>query len=203
MNLLTLVLCIMGAYYLGSIPFGLLIARKARGIDIREHGSKNIGATNVFRVVGKKWGTAVFILDAMKGYFACMLPTLVGIHEVPAFVTLALGIVAILGHAFPVWLGFKGGKGVATSLGVFLAVAWLPTLITFGIWILSLAISHIISVSSLIAAFVFPFMIAWHCWGTPGFHWLLPISVILAIFIFFTHRANIRRLLQGTEKRLF
>ncbi len=203
MNFYTLSLCLVGAYCLGSIPFGLLTGFMARRIDIREHGSKNIGATNVFRVVGKKWGIFVFVMDALKGYVACMLPRLVGGHGSWAFVPLVLGIIAILGHTFPVWLKFKGGKGVATSLGVFLAAAWAPTLIAFAVWGLALFLSHIISISSLIAAFVFPFMIALFYRSTPDLRTLLPVSVALAIFIFYTHRANIKRLFQGTEKKLF
>jgi len=195
-------LFILAAYLLGSIPFGLIAGLKVKGLDIREHGSKNIGATNVSRVVGKKWGIAVFLLDAVKGYVVCILPVLCGQQGDIPF-QLLLGVCAILGHSFPVWLKFKGGKGVATSLGVFLAVAWVPTLITFGLWILCFAITHIISISSLIAAVVFPVMVTWRYAGTPGLKFLLPISIALALFIFYTHRANIQRLRQGTEKKLF
>ncbi len=195
-------LFIFAAYLLGSIPFGLIAGFKAKGLDIREHGSKNTGATNVFRVVGKKWGILVLLLDVTKGYVACILPAFLGQSLLLPF-QLLLGVSAILGHSFPVWLKFKGGKGVATSLGVFLAIAWVPTLITFGIWILCFAITHIISISSLAAAVVFPIMITWLYAGTSGIKFLLPISLILAVFIFYTHRANIQRLRQGTEKKLF
>ena len=195
-------LFILAAYLLGSVPFGLIAGFKIKGLDIREQGSKNIGATNVFRVVGKKWGIAVLLLDVAKGYVACVLPAFFGQSLVLPF-QLLLGISAILGHSFPVWLKFKGGKGVATSLGVFLAIAWLPTLITFGLWILCFTITRIISLSSLVAAVIFPVMITWRYSGTPGIKFLLPISIILTVFIFYTHRANIQRLRQGTEKRLF
>ncbi len=201
-GLLLPVLFMLAAYLLGSIPFGLIAGLKVKGLDIREHGSKNIGATNVSRVVGKKWGIAVLLLDALKGYVACILPALLGQqNEIPF--QLLLGVSAILGHSFPVWLKFKGGKGVATSLGVFLAVAWVPTLITFGLWILCFAITHIISISSLVAALIFPIMVIWRYAGTPGLKFLLPISIVLVFVIFYTHRANIRRLRQGTEKKLF
>lgn len=195
-------LFIMAAYLLGSIPFGLIAGYQIKGLDIREHGSKNIGATNVSRVVGKKWGIAVLLLDALKGYVACVLPAGFGQPPDISF-QLLLGVSAILGHSFPVWLKFKGGKGVATSLGVFLAIAWLPTLITFALWILCFAITHIISISSLVAAVVFPAMIVWRYAGTPGIKFLLPVSILLAGFIFYTHRTNIQRLRQGTEKKLF
>ena len=193
---------IITAYLLGSIPFGLITGFRVKGLDIREHGSKNIGATNVFRVVGKKWGIAVFILDAVKGYAACSLPFIFG-KELTVPFQLIMGISAILGHSFPVWLKFKGGKGVATSLGVFLAIAWLPTLITFGIWIICFTLTHVISISSLVAALAFPAMIFLYYIGTPDLKFLLPISLALAAFIFYTHRTNIQRLRQGAEKKLF
>ncbi len=195
-------LFIFAAYLLGSIPFGLIAGFKVKGLDIREHGSKNIGATNVFRVVGKKWGILVLLLDVLKGYVACVLPAVFGQNLALPF-QLLLGVSAILGHSLSVWLKFKGGKGVATSLGVFLAIAWIPTLITFGVWILCFTITHIISISSLLAALVFPVMIVWSYGGTPDLKLLLPISLVLAAFIFSTHRANIQRLRQGTEKKLF
>ena len=196
------VLFISAAYLLGSIPFGLIAGLGAKGLDIRELGSKNIGATNVFRVVGKKWGITVLLLDALKGYIACVLPSFFGQPLAVPF-QLILGASTILGHSFPVWLKFKGGKGVATSLGVFLAIAWVPTLITFGIWIICFTITRIISISSLAAAVIFPVMISWLYAGTPERKLLLPLSIVLAVFIFYTHRANIQRLRQGTEKKLF
>jgi acyl phosphate:glycerol-3-phosphate acyltransferase len=201
-DLFSPLLFVLSAYLLGSIPFGVIAGFRIKGLDIREHGSKNIGATNVFRVVGKKWGIAVLLLDTVKGYVACVLPVFFGQSLALPF-QLVLGISAILGHSFPIWLKFKGGKGVATSLGVFLAIAWIPTLITFGLWILCFGITHIISISSLVAATIFPVMIALRYADTPGIKLLLPISIALAIFIFYTHRANIQRLRRGTEKKLF
>ncbi len=201
-NLFFSLFFIGAAYLLGSIPFGLMIGFSVKGLDIRQHGSNNIGATNVSRVVGKKWGITVLLLDALKGYVACVLPACLGLGLAVPF-QLILGVSAILGHSFPIWLKFKGGKGVATSLGVFLAVSSIPTLITFGIWIICFTLTHIISISSLVAALVFPVMITWRYAGSSEFKFLLPISLILAVFIFFTHRANIQRLRQGTEKKLF
>jgi len=201
-NFFIYALLVLAAYLLGSIPFGLIIGFRVKGLDIREHGSKNIGATNVSRVVGKKWGISVLLLDALKGYLACILPLIVG-KELSVGSQLLLGVGAILGHSFPVWLKFKGGKGVATSLGVFWAIAWIPTVITFGIWIICFTLTHIISIASLVAAIVFPAMILWCYGGTPDLKYLLPISLSLAAFIFYTHRANITRLQQGTEKKLF
>lgn len=190
------------AYLIGSIPFGLMVGKWTKGIDIREFGSRNIGATNVFRIVGKPWGILVFMMDALKGYWAVKLNSVFGIF-LPPLSLLVLGIAAILGHAFPLWLRFLGGKGVATSLGVFMAIAWKPTLISFGIWIVAFVISHIISVASLIAALCFPFTIYLVSRQTENFLWLFATSLVLAGLIFYTHRRNISRLLKGEEKRLF
>ena len=193
------------AYFLGSIPTGLLVAFAAKGVDIRRHGSKNIGATNVFRVAGKGWGILVLILDALKGYLAVISARF--IHPNPAAfpvpIPLALGIAAILGHSFSVWLSFKGGKGVATSLGVFLAIIPATTLLTLLLWSLIFAAGRIISLASIIAAAGFPFMIYFTAHTHPYYQWLLPIACILAIFIGFTHRKNIGRLIRGEEKKLF
>lgn len=194
---------LIAAYILGSVPFGLLIARRVKNIDIREHGSRNIGATNVFRVVGKKWGILVFALDALKGFLAASLPRLIFSQDVdPVFAPLYCGVAAIIGHTFPVWLRFRGGKGVATSLGVFLGVAPVPTALTFGGWILIFTLSRIISLASLGAALLFPVLVFVFYSGEPVFKALCPVSLILAAFIFYTHRANIGRLLRGEEKKI-
>ena len=191
------------AYFLGSIPFGFLLARYVKGIDIRQHGSRNIGATNVMRVVGKKWGLFVFFLDSCKGYLAVQLPVMVEHASQPLQISLALGVIAILGHTFPVWLAFRGGKGVATSLGIFLSIAPLPTLVAFSLWVVVFGITRIISAASLSVALIFPILIIWLERNRDGFFLLWIISSILTLFIFFTHRSNIRRLLKGEEKPLF
>ena len=191
------------SYLLGSIPVGLAVSRKIKGIDIREHGSRNVGATNVFRIVGKKWGILVFALDALKGYLAVKIPALWFGDSISFFVLILCGIATILGHTFSVWLAFQGGKGVATSLGVFLALAFLPTVATFAIWVGVFAVTRIISLSSLFAAFCFPVAILLLSRSQPGFDWLLFISILLVFFIFYTHRENIRRLRQGEENKLF
>ncbi len=191
------------AYFLGSIPFGLLVARAVKGIDVRQYGSCNIGATNVFRVVGKKWGIFVFSLDALKGAAAIFWPALIFRQTLPAPELVVLGIAAILGHSFPIWLRFKGGKGVATSLGVFLAIAPGPAFTTFLLWVVVFSLTRILSVASLAGAVFFPLVLFLMIRGTEMFRWLFPVSFGLMGFIFFTHRANIRRLLSGEEKKLF
>ncbi len=197
-----LVLCLLGAYLAGSIPFGLLAGYAVKGLDVRKHGSGNLGATNVFRVVGKKWGIAVLLLDALKGYGAVVLSVLAAPHLGP-HARLAVGITAILGHVFPVWLKFKGGKGVATSLGVFLALIPGPALITFTFWGVLFALSRIISLASLAAACVFPGVIFVMMHDRSEFPAYIVISLLLAGFIFYTHRANVQRLLRKEEKKLF
>lgn len=192
---------VMCAYLLGSIPFGLLVTKAVKGIDIRTEGSQNIGATNVFRVVGKKWGIGVFVLDALKGYAAVTLPALVG-HSYDAPWNLLLAMFSVLGHSFPIWLKFKGGKGVATSFGVFLGVASLPCILTFAVFCLVFACFRILSLASLAGALIFPLMIAFFYVSRPGYRWYIAASLALTGFIFYTHRLNIKRLLKGEEKKL-
>jgi glycerol-3-phosphate acyltransferase PlsY len=195
------VFSILVAYVAGSVPFGLLVARAVRGVDLRRHGSGNIGATNVFRVVGKKWGLLVLLLDAVKGYGAVWAVR--AVFDVTDIRTVLLaGVAAILGHSFSVWLGFKGGKGVATSLGVFLALAPLPTAAAFVFWAVVFAAGRIIAVASLCAAAVFPALIFWFDRDHPDFLWLLSVSLLLAGLIAYTHRSNIRRIFRGEEKKL-
>ncbi|HCM42114.1 MAG TPA: acyl-phosphate glycerol 3-phosphate acyltransferase [Candidatus Omnitrophica bacterium] len=197
-----MILSLVLAYLLGSIPFGLLVGYAVKKVDIREHGSKNIGATNVFRVVGKKWGILVLFLDAFKGWLACKLPEIIFDAQLGVEQELLLAVAAIAGHTFSVWLKFKGGKGVATSLGVFLAVAWLPTLTAFGFWIIIFSFFRIISVASLAAGAIYPVLVFLFERNQPGFMWLMILSVILCLFMFYTHRANIGRILKGEEKKL-
>jgi len=197
------ILFLLLAYLLGSIPFGLAIGYAVKGVDIRKSGSGNIGATNVFRVVGKKWGILVFFLDALKGFTAVQLPGFVSQTAVSPALSTLLAVTAIVGHSFPIWLGFKGGKGIATSLGVFLALAPLPTLITFGLWGVVFASSRILSLASLVAAALFPVVLILTYRDHPLFDWIFPVSFLLGTFIFYTHRANIARLRRGEEKRLF
>jgi glycerol-3-phosphate acyltransferase PlsY len=197
-----LILAFLFAYLLGSIPFGLLVARLAKGIDIRQYGSRNIGATNVFRVVGKKWGITVFFLDVLKGYWAVQFP-IIFLSKAGSPISIAFGILAIFGHSFPVWLGFRGGKGVATSLGVFLAIVPQPALLAFGAWGVVFALTRILSIASLAAAVFFPVILFLTYRHQELFPWIFPVSLLLAGFIFYTHRTNIQRLFRGEEKKLF
>lgn len=182
------------AYFLGAMPFGLLVA-KSRGVDIRRHGSGNIGATNVFRVVGKGWGVFTFVLDALKGFIpAYVFPILACLD--PEWGVL-FGMVAILGHTFPVFLKFKGGKGVATSAGMLLGVAPAAVGIGFFCWALCLVFSRIVSLSSILAAVAVAVSV-W--WMDNGLTVRIALTV-LSVLVIWLHRANIKRLINGTEHR--
>ena len=196
-------------FLLGGIPSGLLIGR-ARGVDLRTTGSKNIGATNAFRVLGARWGALVFLLDVLKGFAASIFPRLAsaigsgglasgGLAPSLLAPTLAAGIAAILGHVFSPWLGFKGGRGVATSLGVFLGILPRPTLLAFGLWVILVAISRRVSVGSIGAAISYPFLVAWGTARDPQRGVIITVSAVIALLILVRHLPNIRRLLKGTE----
>ncbi len=187
------------AYLLGSIPTGYLVAR-ARGVDIRSVGSGNIGATNVFRFLGKPAGTFVLLVDALKGFVACKLIPLVLGHE-PSFLeylSIFGGVFAVLGHNYTCWLHFKGGKGIATSAGVL--VGWVPTalLATLGVWILSFLLGRYVSLASVLAAAFLPFGV----WITQGSVVMIAITAGLSVLAIYKHRANIQRLVGGTEHRV-
>lgn len=196
----------MIGFALGSIPSGLLVGR-ARGVDLRTAGSKNIGATNAFRVLGPRWGGLVFLLDTLKGYLATLVPGLAASHLGwaagasldPKVLALAAGVAAILGHVFTPWLGFKGGRGVATSLGVFLGILPIPTLLSFGIWIVLVAISRRVSVGSVGAALAYPILVALWTRDDPHRAAIIVVAALVALLIILRHTANIRRLLNGTE----
>ncbi len=182
------------AYLFGALPFGLLVA-KSRGIDIRQQGSGNIGATNVFRCVGKGWGIFTFILDAFKGFVpAFVFPRLATLD--PEYGVL-FGFAAIIGHSFPVYLKFKGGKGVATSAGMLLGVAPLAVLVGFICWVVCMVASRYVSLSSIIAAVA----VAISVWVQDKGMAVNIALTVLAVLVVWLHRANIKRLLNGTESR--
>ena len=208
---------VLVAYLLGSIPFGLIIGKSQR-IDVREHGSKNIGATNVWRVLGKKFGLLTFFCDAAKGWLAVVLGIWIFEHWpwllfdpnlrhviVPrdqgvAGILAAIG--CILGHNFPVWLKFKGGKGVATSLGVIIGMMPLAALIVFAIWGIVFKVSRYVSLASLVAAVALPvavigLMFAGQIRGWAYFYF----ACAAALLVIRRHRENIKRLVAGTENR--
>lgn len=205
---------IIAAYLLGSIPFGLLIAR-AHGIDLRKIGSGNIGATNVSRALGIKWAYLCFVLDVVKGLLPMLLATawgLVGkdISLAQLGMWLAVGCAAILGHVFPIYLKFKGGKGVATSLGVVLGL-WpyytISGLIAFAIWALALLVWRYVSLASILAAMAFPIALTVLIGLIPewqfGNLWPLYAAAIgMPLLVIARHAENIKRLLEGSESKI-
>jgi len=183
-------------YLSGSIPFGLLLVRAARGVDVREQGSGNIGATNVARVAGKGLGALVLVLDALKGALPVLLARAVdGTEQVPALV----GLAAFAGHVAPPWLRFRGGKGVATALGVLAVLAPRAALAGALTWVLVLALSRISSVGSLLAGIV-AVAVAWLVPGTSAV--AAALTSVLFGAMLWTHRGNIGRLLRRGEPRV-
>jgi acyl phosphate:glycerol-3-phosphate acyltransferase len=199
---------LIAAYLFGSIPTAVWIGQAFYGIDVREYGSGNAGATNTFRVLGKKAGIAVMILDIFKGYTATNLAYLIGLsvtgpHSSVQFANyqLALGITAVMGHLFPVFAGFRGGKGIATLFGMILAVHFPAAMLCVLVFITVLLISKYVSLSSILSGFTFPLSII--------FVFQSPIrSVVLygmciCVLILVTHQKNIERLLKGKESKVF
>jgi glycerol-3-phosphate acyltransferase PlsY len=207
------VILIIGAYLLGSIPFGLIIA-KAHGKDLRSIGSGNIGATNLSRALGRKWAYLCFVLDVTKG----LVPMLVAagfISSPPAvtelFFALAVGCAAVLGHIFPIYVKFKGGKGVATSFGVALGL-WpyytICSLFAFGVWAVTVLIWRYISLASIAASVAFPLALVLVTVLTPRWNFanlwpLLIAAIVIPIMVIVRHRQNIKRLIAGTESKIF
>jgi acyl phosphate:glycerol-3-phosphate acyltransferase len=190
------------AYLLGSIPTGYLAGR-LRGIDIRDKGSGNIGATNVFRVLGKPAGIIVLLIDALKGYAACAWVANLVMNWFPARVgeddalRITAGLAAILGHNFTCWLKFRGGKGIATSAGVLGALVPGALIIAFSIWIIVFALTRYVSLASIAASFALPFA----TWITTRNVTLTLVTGAMAALAIYKHRSNIQRLMQGTENR--
>jgi acyl phosphate:glycerol-3-phosphate acyltransferase len=195
----------VGSYLCGSLPFGYWVG-KLKGIDIREHGSGNIGATNVIRVLGKKIGIPVFLLDMLKG----VLPVVVagyyaqqcGILEIE-WIKIIAGLSAIFGHMFTFWLSFKGGKGVATGAGVMLAIMPLETVLSGVVWYGCLKLWRYVSLASMIAAGVIPLIAMIRMYYSDQWSWVLLIfSIIIAVLVIVKHHSNIKRLLAGTESKV-
>jgi len=196
----------MGAYLLGAVPFGLVLCRAVKGVDIRRHGSENIGATNAGRVCGWPFFVATFVLDFGKG----LAPVLGGVaiaEAVGADVSCDLlgvvyGVAAILGHTFPVYVGFRGGKAVATSFGVFVALAPWAALIALGVWAVFFAAFRYVSLASMAGAIAAPVAYAaLHRWTLKDRLSVLFFGIAIALLVIVRHRANIGRLLSGTESR--
>jgi glycerol-3-phosphate acyltransferase PlsY len=186
----------LAAYLVGSIPTGYIFAR-ARGVDIRKVGSGNIGATNVFRTMGKTAGIAVLLFDAIKGYVPARFFLFGSDIQTREYHAMVAGFFAILGHNYTCWLKFKGGKGIATSAGVLAAWAPYGFLTSLGIWILMLAFTRYVSIASITAAAVLPFAV----WITGGSRPMIGLTSVVGALAIYKHKTNIQRLLNGTEHR--
>ena len=205
MPVATYIFLAIAAYLLGSIPFGYLLVRFFRKEDIREKGSGNIGATNVIRSGAKGLGAMTFLLDACKGVTAVLLCGYWGSHAGTGVMALhdaqAIGALsAIMGHIYPVWLRFKGGKGVATAFGVFMALAPAPALICLGIFTLTFAVTRYVSLGSILGTVAFP-PIARVMESGPRGTLMWVVILFLAVLVIWKHRQNIVRLVKGTEYR--
>ena len=193
---LILLTWIVGAYLVGSIPFGFLIG-KMRGVDVRTVGSKNIGATNVYRTVGKKWGFLAFFCDFLKGFVPTCLA--LSLCPRPPFLPVLVGLACVIGHTLTVFMKFKGGKGVATAFGMMMALIPYPTLCAFGVFVVTVWISHYISLGSMLAAAVLGIAV----WFFPCILLMRVIADLIAVFVIVKHRSNIQRLLKGCENKIY
>jgi glycerol-3-phosphate acyltransferase PlsY len=204
MNILDAVLAALLAYLLGSIPSAVWIGKRFHNIDVREHGSGNAGTTNTIRVLGWTTGIPVLLIDIAKGWLASMLPVFFHLatsgSALMTNLQLITGIIAIIGHIFPVFAGFRGGKGVATVFGVFLALQPLLTICVMGVFLTVLFTTGIVSVSSMSAGVSFPVLLLVF-FDTPSMLFKI-FAIIVGAALLVTHRENIRRIWRGEEKKL-
>lgn len=205
--------CFLLAYCLGAIPTAFLVARRVRGIDLRHHGSGNLGATNVFRTLGPWWGVLVLLLDMIKGAVPVLAMTLLlagrdpagtlPLHLPPDVLRIAAGFAAALGHTLSPFVGFHGGKGVATTAGAYAILAPYPILAGVAVFGVIFAFTRIVSLSSLSAAAVLPIAVAYFEWKSEQFSkTIFGFTLIIVAWVIWKHRANIRRLQDGSEKPL-
>jgi len=211
-----LAIIVIFSYLVGSIPSSIIVSKAARGIDIREHGSGNAGGTNVMRVLGWKYGLLVIIMDALKGAVAVVLIARLFYGPLPfenvspfddfTLVQIIAGISAVVGHIWTIFAGFKGGKGIATALGMLLMLITVEMLIAVGVFILVVTISRYVSLGSLLAAVSIPISLVlrenvFHV-DISGYNTILPFVIFLTLLVIFTHRKNLVRLFNGTESRI-
>ncbi len=213
LNLLVIALL---SYLVGSIPTSIIMSKIVKGIDIRQHGSGNAGGSNVFRVLGWKYGISVILLDALKGAIAVLLVARLYYGNFPfpnatpfddfTLVQIIAGVFAILGHIWTIFAGFKGGKGIATGLGILVSIVTVDMLLALVVFTIVVAVSKYISLGSLAAAFSVPIImiIRENVFNVDisGYHTILPLTIFLAFLVMFTHKANIKRLLQGNENKI-
>lgn len=213
--MLSLIIIITLSYLVGSFPTALVLGKLFKGVDIRTLGSKNLGSTNAFRVLGWKIGLLVQLIDIAKGFIATLLISKLFYGSLPfenrtpfqdiTIVQIIAGISAIIGHVFTVFAGFKGGKGINTAAGMLLSLAPVDASISIGIFIVVLIFSGYVSLGSIAAAFAFPstMFIRENIFGVEidGYHTLIYFSIVVCVFLIYNHRANIKRLMYGEENR--
>ncbi len=204
---MNLALLLVISYLLGAIPTSVIVGKSIRRIDVRKYGSGNAGATNTWRVLGWKAGVTVLVLDAGKGAAAAALVPLIHFGQLPftaPVIAIMCGLSAVIGHVFPIYAGFRGGKGVATGAGMLIAIAPIPVGIAIGIFGIFLFLFGMVSLSSLLAVISVPISIALlNTFFGANYHpLLLAITCALALFIIFNHRANIARIVHGRERSL-
>ena len=201
---MTEIILIILAYLIGSIPTAVWISKSVFGIDIREYGSGNSGATNTFRILGSKWGSIVMLVDVTKGIIATSLYVFIPFYLTNELARtnfmIALGMVAILGHIFPIWANFRGGKGVATLLGMALAIQPMVALICLGVFLITLFSTRFVSLSSMLAGVAFMVLILFIFNERETVYRLF--AIIVALMVVITHQKNIGRLLKGTENKV-
>lgn len=202
MSFTFIILCLI-AYLLGSIPSSVWIGKAFFGIDVREHGSGNAGATNTLRVLGKKAGFTVLAIDFLKGFVAANL--VIWLKESEPFTTMYLnkqmvfGAFAVTGHVYPIFAGFKGGKGIATLIGVITAMDYRLALLCFIVFVIIVATTKFISLGSMISAILSPLFVGWiYAWEQKSF---LYFCIAIAVLVVYTHRSNIKRLISGNENK--
>lgn len=203
-ELLLIIILGIVAYILGSIPSAVWIGKALHGIDVREYGSGNAGATNTFRVLGKKAGSIVLVMDMLKGFLAAYLVNLTSINpETNPYkyvnIQLLFGLLAVVGHLFPLFANFKGGKGIATLFGMIVCIDYKPALLCLGIFLFILLVTRYVSLGSILAAVSFPFLMVYvFKEDVPLF---IAFGITAALMVILTHQKNIRKLVNGTENK--
>ncbi len=214
--MLNLLFVMLLSYLAGSIPNSIIISKLVRGIDIREHGSGNAGGTNVFRVLGWKYGLLVILLDALKGALAVIVIARLYLDSFPfknitpfddfTLVQIICGVTAVIGHIWTVFAGFKGGKGIATGLGVLIMIVTVDMALALGVFFVVVTFSRYISLGSIAAAVAVPviLVIRENLFGIDiqGYHTILPFTIALALLVIYTHRKNIDRIFKGNENKI-
>ncbi len=198
------VILLVLAYLLGSVATAVVVSKSFYGIDIREHGSGNAGATNTLRILGKKAGIGVLLIDVLKGFLAVKLAYLLPhSYSNPIYflnLQVALGVAAVIGHVFPIWAGFRGGKGIATLFGMIIAIQPIAALCLVGVFVLILFFTQYVSLSSIAASLAFPILIL-VVFNEPGNMYRL-FAIAAALMVVLTHHKNINRLLKGSESKM-